>query len=65
MTLNPSCCEGVLSSSVPDPKVNPNMSWKQSKAVPESNGPVLHHDEIGSGEPTMADLCRMLKNNFD
>ena len=42
------------------------MPRKQNKAVPEGSGPVRHHDEFGSyGEPTMADLHRMLEENFD
>ena len=41
------------------------MSRNRSKAVPEGNGPVSRHGESGSGEPTMADLYRMLEANFD
>ena len=41
-------------------EVNPTMSRKQGKAVPECNGPVPHHDEFGSDEPTMVDLYRIL-----
>ena len=41
------------------------MPRKQGKAIPEGNGPVPYHDKFGSGESTMADLYRMLKNNFD
>ena len=37
----------------------------KSKAVPEGNGPVPHHDEFGFDEPTMADLYRMIKERFD
>ena len=46
-------------------EVNSNMSRNRSKAVPEGNGPVPHRGEFGSGEPTMADLYQMFKNNFD
>ena len=41
------------------------MPRKQSKAVPKGNGLILHHDEIGSGKPTMADLYQMLEERFD
>ena len=41
------------------------MSRKRSKAVLEGNGPILHHDKFGSGEPTVADLYKMLKVIFD
>ena len=41
------------------------MPRKQGKAVPEGNGLIPHHDEFGSDEPTMVDLCRVLKKNFD
>ena len=41
------------------------MSRKQSKTVPEGNGPVPHHDEFGSDKLTMADLYQMLEKNFD
>ena len=40
------------------------MPRKKSKAVPEGNGPVLHHDEFGCGEPTMVNLCRILKKKL-
>ena len=41
------------------------MPRKKSKAVSEGNGSVPHHDEFGCSEPTMEDLYRMLKTNFD
>ena len=42
------------------------MPRKQSKAVPESNGSLPHHDEFGSDdEPTMADICRLFVERFD
>ena len=37
------------------------MLQKQDKTVPEGNGPVPHHDELGSREPTMADLYEMFE----
>ena len=40
------------------------MSRNESKAVPESNGPAPH-DDYGYGEPTMAELYRMLKERSD
>ena len=41
------------------------MPRKQSKAVPEGNGPVLHHDEFGSDESMMADIYRLLEEILD
>ena len=41
------------------------MPRKRSKAVPEGSGPVPHHDEFGSDQPTMADLYRMIEERFD
>ena len=67
-TLNPSCGESVLSHYCTgdlDVNVNSNMSRNRSKDVPEGIGLVPHHDELRSGEPTMADLHRMLEENFD
>ena len=32
------------------------MTRKESKAVPEGNGPVPQQEEFGSGEPTLADV---------
>ena len=52
-------------TSVLGAEVNPNMARKQSKAVPEGNDLVPHHDEFGSGEPTMTELHRMLKLRLD
>ena len=40
------------------------MSWAKSKAVPKGNGP-FPQDESGSGEPTMEDIYRPLKEGFD
>ena len=41
------------------------MPRKQGKAVPEGNGPVLRHDELGSLKPTMADLCQLFEERFN
>ena len=48
-----------------DAEVCPKMPRKWSKAVPEGNGPVPHHDEVGPDQPTMADLYRMIEEIFD
>ena len=41
------------------------MLRKESKAVPQSNGPVPQQEEFGSGEPTLVDVYRMFKERFD
>ena len=42
------------------------MPRKESKAVPEGNdGPVPQQKEFGSGQPTLADVYRMFKEQFD
>ena len=41
------------------------MPKNRSKAVPEGNSPVPHHDEFGSDQPTMADLHRLIIERFD
>ena len=41
------------------------MPWKASEAVPEGNGPILQQEEFGSGQPTMGDVYRMMKEAFD
>ena len=41
------------------------MPRKWSKSVPEGNGPVLHHDEFESREPTMVGLYRMIEELSD
>ena len=43
----------------------PNMPWKESEAVPESNGPVPQKVEFGSGEHTLADLFRLFGKTLD
>ena len=50
---------------MPDVEVNPEMPRNRSKAVPEGKSPFPHHDEFGSGEPTMTELYRMLEERFD
>ena len=46
-------------------EVYPEIPRKKSKDVPQGNGPVPYCDELGCGEPMMADLYRMLKKSFD
>ena len=41
------------------------MLRKASEAVPESNDPVPQKEELGSGQPTMDDVYRMMKGAFD
>ena len=41
------------------------MPRKEIEAVPEGNGPVLQQEEIGSGEPTLADVCRLFEERFN
>ena len=40
------------------------MPRKESEAVPEGNGPVPQQEEFGSGQPTLADVYRMVKEVF-
>ena len=37
------------------------MLRKESEAVSEGNGPVPHQEEFGSGQPTLEEVCRMIK----
>ena len=37
------------------------MLRKESEAVPEGNGPVPQQDEFGSGQPTLVDALRKIK----
>ena len=37
------------------------MLRKESKVVPEGNGPVHQQDEFGSGQPTLVDPFRRIK----
>ena len=41
------------------------MPRKESEAVPEGNGPILQQEELGSGQPTMENVYRMMKEAFD
>ena len=42
------------------------MLRKESEAVPEGNGPVPPlQDEFGSGQPTLVDALRMIKEAFE
>ena len=41
------------------------MPRKESKAVPEGNGPILQQEELGSGQPTLEGVYRIMKEAFD
>ena len=41
------------------------MLRKESEAVPEGNGPILQQEELCSGQPTMEDVYRIMKEVFD
>ena len=41
------------------------MPRKKIEAVPEGNGPILQQEEFGSGQPTMEDIYRIMKEAFD
>ena len=41
------------------------MLRKESEAVCEGNGPVPQQEEFGSGQPTLADVYRMMEELFD
>ena len=41
------------------------MLRKASEAVPEANGFIFQQEEFGSGQPTMEDVYRMMKEAFD
>ena len=43
----------------------PNMPRNWSEAVPEGNGPVPQLKEFESGQPTLADVYRMLEKIFN
>ena len=47
-----------------DVEVSPKMPRTRSKAVSECKGLVLH-DKSGSGESTMTEIHRVLKQGFD
>ena len=36
------------------------MPRKESKAVPEGNGPILQQEEFGFDQPTMEDVYQMM-----
>ena len=40
------------------------MPRMENKAVPKGNGPVPQQEELGSGEPTLADFYRLFKERF-
>ena len=48
-----------------DVEVNPEIPWKQSKAVSGGNDPVPRHDEFGSSISAMVELHRIWKENVD
>ena len=41
------------------------MPWKESEVVPEGNGPVHQREKIGSGQPTLEDVCHRLNEALD
>ena len=41
------------------------MPRKESEAVTEGNGPVPQQEELGSGEPTLADVYRLFEGKID
>ena len=41
------------------------MARKESKAVPDGNGPVPQQEGFRSDQPTLADLYRTIKERFD
>ena len=65
-TLDLSSGKGLslASTSVLDVEVYPNMPRNWSTTIPEGNDPV-RRDEIGSDQPTLADLYRMIGELFD
>ena len=60
-TLSHLSGEGVLLHQCPSRRGYLKTPQKQGKSFPEGNGPVPHHDEFGSREPTMADVYRMFE----
>ena len=52
-------------TSVLGVEVNPEMPRSRSKAVPQGNHPVPHHDEFGSDQPTTAKLYGIIGERFD
>ena len=41
------------------------MPRKDCEAVPEGNCPIPQQEEVGSGEPTLADIYRLCEERFD
>ena len=41
------------------------MLRKENEAGPEGNGPVPQQEEFGSGQPTLGEVCRMIKKTFE
>ena len=41
------------------------MPRKESEVVPEGNGPVHQQEKIGSGQPTLEDVCQRLNEALD
>ena len=41
------------------------MPWKESEVVPEGNGPVHQQKKIGSGQPTLEDVCQRMNEYLD
>ena len=40
------------------------MPRMENEVVPEGNGPVPQQEELGSGEPTLANLYRLFEERF-
>ena len=41
------------------------MLRKESEAAPEENSPVPQQEEFGSGQPTLEDVYRMIKEVYE
>ena len=41
------------------------MPRKENEAVPEGTGPIPQQEEFESGEPTLANTCRLCEERFD
>ena len=41
------------------------MPRKESEAVPEGNGPVPKQEELGSDQPTLADIYQLFEERFE
>ena len=68
-TLRPSLWRGLhqytCGTSFLSAEAFPKMPRKESEAVPEGNGLVPQQEELGSGEPTLADVYRLFEERFD